>query len=161
MKAVIIPTILAATVLVAAMFAFMPIEKAATVHTTIQSSLSLRATTPIGGNVVSLDPDGPGGTTAAASANANPVAVLIQVVQNGQAVTSGVTFTATQASIRAGATTAPSDLGALTAATSQSNGVWKVSIDPANNWASGEYFFAIKATVGTNSSTDVVQVTIP
>lgn len=40
MKAVIIPAILAATVLVAGIFAFMPVEKASTVHTTIQSSIS-------------------------------------------------------------------------------------------------------------------------
>lgn len=38
MKAIIIPTILAATVLVSGMFAFMPIERAGTVHTTIQAN---------------------------------------------------------------------------------------------------------------------------
>ena len=35
MKKIVIPAILTATILVAGMFAFMPIEKAATVHTTI------------------------------------------------------------------------------------------------------------------------------
>jgi hypothetical protein len=35
MKKIVIPTILTATVLIAGMFAFMPIEKAQTVHTTI------------------------------------------------------------------------------------------------------------------------------
>src|SRR5574341_1816426 len=35
MKKVVIPTILAATILVAGMFAMMPIQKAATVHTSI------------------------------------------------------------------------------------------------------------------------------
>jgi hypothetical protein len=35
MKKIVIPAVLAATVLVAGMFAFMPVEKAATVHSTI------------------------------------------------------------------------------------------------------------------------------
>lgn len=38
MKKIIIPTILTATVLLAGMFAFMPVEKASTVHTTIQAT---------------------------------------------------------------------------------------------------------------------------
>lgn len=35
MKAIIIPTILTATILIAGMFAFMPVQKASTVHSTI------------------------------------------------------------------------------------------------------------------------------
>ena len=35
MKKIVIPTILTATILIAGMFAFMPVEKASTVHTTI------------------------------------------------------------------------------------------------------------------------------
>ena len=38
MKKIIIPTIIAATVLIAGMFAFMPVEKAATVHLSITGS---------------------------------------------------------------------------------------------------------------------------
>ena len=38
MKKIVIPAILAATVLVAGMFSFLPVEKAQTVHTTIQAN---------------------------------------------------------------------------------------------------------------------------
>lgn len=38
MKKIIIPTILTATILIAGMFAFMPVEKASAVHTTILSN---------------------------------------------------------------------------------------------------------------------------
>ncbi len=45
MKKIVIPTILAATILVAGMFAMMPVEKASTVHSSIASSpLALTAT---------------------------------------------------------------------------------------------------------------------
>jgi len=41
MKAkIIIPTILAATILIAGMFAFMPVEQASTVHSTLSASFS-------------------------------------------------------------------------------------------------------------------------
>ncbi|MGH9922023.1 MAG: hypothetical protein ACRD38_04670, partial [Nitrososphaerales archaeon] len=45
MKKIVIPTILAATILVAGMFAMMPVQKASTVHSSISSSpLALTAT---------------------------------------------------------------------------------------------------------------------
>lgn len=44
MNNLLIPSILAATILVAGMFAFMPIEKATTVHTTIQNTVQNTAT---------------------------------------------------------------------------------------------------------------------
>jgi hypothetical protein len=40
MKKIVIPTILAATILVAGMFAMMPVQKAATVHSAIGSSIA-------------------------------------------------------------------------------------------------------------------------
>ena len=39
MKKIVIPAILAATILVAGMFAFMPVQKASTVHTTINAEV--------------------------------------------------------------------------------------------------------------------------
>ena len=53
MNRLVIPSILAATVLVAGMFAFMPVDKASTVHTTIQA-----ATTDLT-SVTKIDDDAP------------------------------------------------------------------------------------------------------
>ncbi len=47
MNKLVIPTILLATVMVAGMFAFMPVDQASTVHTTIQGSQSNQVITLI------------------------------------------------------------------------------------------------------------------
>ena len=60
MKKILIPTILTATVLVAGMFAFMPIEKASTVHTTITASALTAVSSASASN--SCDADGDDGT---------------------------------------------------------------------------------------------------
>ena len=75
MNKIIIPSILAATILVAGMFAFMPVQKASTVHTTIQSTilqsvaksdtdvatgdaLTLTCTAPFVVHAINVDADG-------------------------------------------------------------------------------------------------------
>lgn len=80
MNKLIIPSILTATVLIAGMFAMMPIEKASTVHTTIltgaarsgQTTVSLDGL-PIGSVIVVVDTT-PNGMTQAHIAAVLPVA---------------------------------------------------------------------------------------
>ena len=56
MNKILIPTILVATVIVAAIFAFMPVEKAVSVHTTLQSSSSADTqTTTLQGSIDKQD----------------------------------------------------------------------------------------------------------
>ena len=92
MKKLAIPAILAATVLVAGMFAFMPVQKASTVHTTILGGIRDTKT-------VNLDPWGAtdavvlyDGLGNSKSANIEVVAHLPTgaVIQTSSTITSGV-----------------------------------------------------------------------
>ena len=80
MKKIAIPSILAATVLIAGIFALMPVEKASTVHTTITASVSRSVQTtvildglPAGAVTVVVDTT-PNGMTQAHIAAVLPVA---------------------------------------------------------------------------------------
>jgi len=53
MNKITIPAILVATVMVAGAFAFMPVEQASTVHTTILASTGKQL-----GGILTVDPDG-------------------------------------------------------------------------------------------------------
>jgi hypothetical protein len=55
MKKIVIPAILTATVLLAGMFAFMPVEKASTVHTTILNSAGVNSDTEAGDGDIDND----------------------------------------------------------------------------------------------------------
>jgi len=73
MKKILIPAILATTVLVAGMFAFMPIEKASTIHTSLgggKNTVDLlftggAALIPAGSHIVLVDNMGTGPTVSA------------------------------------------------------------------------------------------------
>jgi len=62
MKKIVIPTILVATILVAASFAIMPIEKASTVHSSVGTTIKAR-TTAVAVAAVTLLAAPPAGTT--------------------------------------------------------------------------------------------------
>lgn len=67
MRKIIIPTILAATVLIAGIFAFMPVQKASTVHTAIIAALSSTAVGAGGITSASIATDAIGSDELAAS----------------------------------------------------------------------------------------------
>ena len=97
MNKLVIPGILAATVLVAGMFAFMPVEKASTVHTTILAQatrattmLTFDPTTVIPNNSYIMLYDGAGtGSTSSLEVNFNaatlPAGLTLEQIAPGAA----------------------------------------------------------------------------
>lgn len=105
MKKIVIPAILTATVLIAGMFAFMPIEKASTVHTTVLAQAA-KATTVVDLSGVTIGAtsyvmlyDGAGtGRTASLEVNlatlALPAGLVLERIAPGTGVWSPVAIAA-------------------------------------------------------------------
>ncbi len=145
MNKLIIPAILTATVMVAAVFATMPIEKASTVHTTIIST--------IGGSLtlkdVFLD------INTATSGNKAPVNVDLLVVRHDGTTVTGLTLSSFSASFAAGT----SGTASVTVASS-GGGAYRLAITPSGNWATGRTDIAITASSGGSSGSALVVAAI-
>ncbi len=143
MNKIIIPSILVVALLVAGMFALIPVEKASTVHTTIQSSLFIKD--------VFVD------ATAAGSANNNPITADFLVVKHDGTTVTGLTVSSFTTSFIAG-TTSP---GAVTITEPNSgSGGYRLTIKPTANWVAGRTDIVLTATSGSLSGSTLLVVNI-
>ncbi len=142
MNKLIIPAILAATVMVAAAFAVMPVQKASTVHTTILAALGSGAKI----REVFLD------TNGAANGNKSPITVDVLVHKGDGSAITDASFSATSPA-------GPSKGNALTTVVTDSgNGAYRVTITPANNWGTGRSDIVITATSASSGASDTALI---
>jgi len=141
-----IPTILVATVMVAGIFAFAPVNQVSTVHTTILSSIEI--------NDIYADIDD------AADGDSDPVTIdFILVSKDGDAIT-GLDETDMDAE-----TTAGSDTGVITialVADSDGAGAYRITLTPTDTWETGRTNIVLTATDDDgNSASTLLVLDIP
>jgi hypothetical protein len=133
MKKIVIPTVLAATIIVAGMFAFMPVQRAATVHSTITGAMDIQ-------------------DIFASQADANTVTVDLQLVRQDGTFVAGATFTAS--SVVGG-------LGTITVTeAAESNGVYRLTLDTQNNLPVGRSDISLRASAGDDVAWALVVVEV-
>jgi len=141
-----IPTILLATVMVAGMFAFMPVEQATTVHDSILSSIEIRD--------IYADIDD------AADGDSDPVTIdFILVSKDGDAITG------LDAADMDAESTAGTDTGVITIGLDvddAGDGAYRITLTPANTWDAGRTSIVLTATDDDgNSASTLLVVDIP
>ena len=142
MNKIVIPALLVSTVMVAGMFAFMPVEQANTVHTTITDAINIED--------IFADID-----TAASTNNDAIIVDFIISEQSGDAVV-GLIATDFATDFIAGA-----NPGAVTiTVTNSGSGGYRITIDPTNNWDAGRTSIVLTATSGGISASVLLVVDI-
>ena len=132
MKKIVIPTVLAATIIVAGMFAFMPVQRAATVHSTLA-----------GMDIQDI---------FASASDANTVTVDVQLVNADGSFVAGATFTATSV---------VGNLGTITVTeVAESNGAYRLTLDTQNNLPTGRSDISLKASAGSDVGWALVVVEV-
>ena len=170
MNKLAIPAILAATVLVAGIFVFAPIEQASTVHTsgtiTIENDADIDAILDDTGttipatlttitDAISIE-DIFADIDTATSANDDAIIVDFLIIeQSGDAVT-GLIAVNFGTDFIAGTTP-----GAVTIlVTDSGSGGYRITIDPTNNWDAGRTSIVLTATSGVISTSTLLVVDI-
>lgn len=135
------------------MFAFMPVQKATTVHTGIQSSIDIQD--------IFADTTG-----VAAGGNAAIIVDVLVVRHDGTPVT-GLATSAFTASVQAGSTLIKADATPFVITFAQTggtddvgNGVYRLSVDPDSNWAALRTDIRLTVTSGGISATALVVITL-
>ena len=144
MNKLVIPTILLATVMVAGVFAFSPIDEASTVHNSILDSLEIKDIYADIGDAADGDTD--------------PVTFdFLLVDRNGDVVT-GLDETNMDAVSTAGTTT-----GTITIeVTDDASGSYRITLTPENTWDTGRTNIVLTATDDDgNSASTLLVLDIP
>jgi len=143
MNKLVIPTILLATVMVAGIFAFAPVNQVSTVHDTIQSSMEIR---DIYAFIGDADDD-----------NSDAITFdFLLVSRDGDAIT-GLDENNMDADFTAG--TDPDDFDILV--TFDDSGAYRITIDPTTDWDLGRTSIVLTVTDGGNSASTLLVVDIP
>ncbi len=139
MNKLVIPSILAATVLIAGIFAFMPVDRAATVHTTIGNKLIIRDVFV---------------NTVYANLNSDPIKVDILVTRHDGTTVTGLTAANFAADIIYGI---PNTI-TVTVDDTPVNGIYRLDLNPTRNWGGDRTNIGITVTSGSNSATALVVI---
>jgi len=154
MNKLLIPSILIVTVLIAGIFAFIPVDKATTVHGTIIAAITgdtddIDDSMTI--NEVFADID------TATSANDDAIILDVLVTKHDGTPVTGLTGGSFSTDFIAG-TTSP---GAVTiTVTDSGSGGYRITVDPTNNWVAGRTSIALSVTDGTVFASKLVVVDI-
>ena len=157
MNKLLIPSILAVTVLIAGIFAFIPVDKATTVHDQIIAAILGTGTidlTDISDSMTINDVFGDIDT--ATSANDDAIILDVLVTRHDGSAVTGLTAISFSTAFIAG--TAPGDV--TITVTDSGSGGYRITVDPTDDWDAGRTTIVLSVTDGTVSASKLVVVDI-